>query len=281
MSESDNVDPHPAPPPGPRRFDARAFLLAALRVLIEIVLSLAVGCAVAYQTYVLACDAFKCSSGTNYAAIPIMLVAAVVGIVTVGVYFLIYRIKGRALRTRLAIDAVAVVAVLVLLVYPVAQTHWREAARQEKFRAQQKAANDKYAAARLEWIANLRASDMRGPPGAVPPMLKSDDDGIKVVVENITAKGMTVALTRVIENASAATGWRGCPMRTSGKVGGTYHSYWLNSGERATYEADANCAQRFRGAAVEYRVGKDARDTGWWSDSAFAAPDGRQNQTGE
>ena len=122
---------------------------------------------------------------------------------------------------------------------------------------------------------------MRGPPGAVPPMLKSDDDGIKVVVENITAKGMTVALTRVIENASAATGWRGCPMRTSGKVGGTYHSYWLNSGERATYEADANCAQRFRGAAVEYRVGKDARDTGWWSDSAFAAPDGRQNQTGE
>lgn len=266
---------------GPRRFDVRAFLRAALRVLIEIVLSLAVGCAAAYQTFVIACDAAKCNSGTNTAAIPIMLLAAVVGVVAVGVYFLIYRIKGRVLRVRHALDAVAIVAVLVLLVYPLVQTELRERARQEQFRAQQKAADDKYQAARLAWIAKLRASDAHGPPGAVPPMLKAEDDGIKVVVENTTAKGLTVALTRVIEQPSAPTGWRGCPMRTSGKTGGTYHSYWVGPGERITYEPDAPCAEKFRGAAVEYRIGKDQRDIGWWSESAFAAPDGRQNQTGD
>lgn len=266
---------------GPSRFDVRAFLRAALRLMLEIVLSLAVGSAAAYQTFVLACEAAKCNSGTNYAAIPIMLLAGVVGIVAVGVFFLIYRIKGRVLRARHAIDAVAVVAVFVLLVYPLVQTQWREQARQEQFKAQQKAAEEKYRAERMAWMEKLRASDAHGPPGTVPPMLKADDDGIKVVVENTTAKGLTVALTRVIEQPSAPTGWRGCPMRTSGKTGGTYHSYWVGPGERITYESDAPCAERFRGAAVEYRVGKDPRDVGWWSDSAFAAPDGRQNQTGE
>lgn len=266
---------------GLSRFDVRAFLRTALRVLIEIVLSLAVGCVAAYQTYVIACGAFKCSSGTNYAAIPIMVVALVAGIVAVGVYFLIYRIKGRVRRTRHAIDAVAIVAVLVLLVYPLVQTELRERERQEQFRAQQKAADDKYQAERLAWIAKLRASDAHGPPGAVPPMLKAEDDGIRIVVENITSKALTVALTRVIEQPSAPTGWRGCPMRTSGRVGGTYHSYSLSPGERVTYEPDAPCAEKFRGAAVEYRIGKDQRDIGWWSESAFAAPGGRQNQTGD
>ena len=282
MSESDNKYRDPLPPaqPGPPRFDLRAFLRVLLRLLIEIVLSLAVGCAAAYQTYVIACDAFKCDGG-SFVALPIMLGAAIVGFMAVGVLFLIYRIKGRAPNARRVIDAVAIVGVIVLLVYPLVQRDLRERERQAQLAAQTKAANAKYQAERLAWIANLRTSGAHGPAGATPPMLNIDDDGIKVVVENITSKAVMVALTRVIEDPSAPTGWRGCAMRTSGKVGGTYYFYSLSAGERATYAPYDNCAATFRGAAVEYRVGKDARDTGWWSDSAFTAADGREYQSGQ
>jgi len=258
----------------------REFLRRLLRVLIEIVLSLAVGCAAAYQAYVVACDAFHCSGG-SFVAIPIMLGAVVAGLMAAAVFFVIYRIKGRAPNTRRVIDAVAIVGVIALLVYPVAKIYADEDALREQIAAQQKAAAEKFNAARLAWIANLRASDAHGAPGVVPPMLKVEDDGINVVVENISSKAVIVALARVIEDAAAPTGWRGCAMRTSGKVGGTYYFYSLNAGERATYAAYDNCAEMFRGAAIEYRVGKDARDTGWWSDSAFAAPDGREYQSGE
>ena len=53
----------------------------------------------------------------------------------------------------------------------------------------------------------------------------------------------------------------------------------INIGSRqATVQlhADARCADAFVGAPVEYRVGNDSSEIdGWWSDSAFTAPEGR------
>ncbi len=58
-----------------------------------------------------------------------------------------------------------------------------------------------------------------------------------------------------------------------------YHRYSMAPGETMRFRPDPGCARAFAGAAIEYRVGNDPRDEGWWSDSAFAAPDGGDRGT--
>jgi hypothetical protein len=43
-----------------------------------------------------------------------------------------------------------------------------------------------------------------------------------------------------------------------------------------TYVLRKECAPMFRDAQIEFRVGNESGDIGWWSDSAFAKPKGRE-----
>jgi hypothetical protein len=144
-------------------------------------------------------------------------------------------------------------------------------------RASSAAAEQRYAAEKLRWIESLKATPRsHGPVGTVPPMLEVDDDGVEVHVANRSAKATQVAIARVREDAGAPGGWRGCALFDESS-GSRYHQVWLPVGARATLRADPRCAEDLAGAPLEYRVGFEANDSeGWWSDSAFTAPSGRE-----
>lgn len=115
-------------------------------------------------------------------------------------------------------------------------------------------------------------------PGLVPPLVEAHEAGDGVTVRNTSDQPLMVALARVRE-ADGPGGWRGCGMYTSGRHGGgRYYYYSLAPGESAEYLPYDSCAAAFRGAPLEYRIGRDRSDRGWWSDSAFAAPKGREHE---
>ncbi len=57
---------------------------------------------------------------------------------------------------------------------------------------------------------------------------------------------------------------------------GSPEFYTLNPGESARFFPDPACANSFTGAIIEYRVGYGPPEAGWWSDSAIATPEGRE-----
>jgi hypothetical protein len=92
-------------------------------------------------------------------------------------------------------------------------------------------------------------------------------------VTNASKIWMTVALAKVHPDAASPDGWRGCAMYSESDQG--YYRYSIGPGKSTRYRLDPACAAAHAGDAIEYRVGDDAREQGWWSDSAFATPDGR------
>jgi hypothetical protein len=122
---------------------------------------------------------------------------------------------------------------------------------------------------RAEWIDSLKAH-AHGAPGEVPPMLTVADEGADAVVTNRSGRVIIVALARVLPDPTAPGGWRACPMHTS-----AHSAFRTSVGTRQPerFQLAANCAQTFTGAPIEYRVGNNPPDEGWWSDSAIATPD--------
>jgi hypothetical protein len=127
---------------------------------------------------------------------------------------------------------------------------------------------------REEWIAALRQNpDGHGPPGVVPLMLEVVDDGRGAEVTNTTQEWLTVALARVFQGNQGQ--WHACPLLTVGEISDSYR-FSIGPGQTARYAPLPDCAAAFDGAPLEYRVGDPFRDaTGWWSDTAFAVPNGR------
>ncbi|HEY7671142.1 MAG TPA: hypothetical protein VIC71_02910 [Gammaproteobacteria bacterium] len=104
-------------------------------------------------------------------------------------------------------------------------------------------------------------------------MLAVVDDGRGALVTNMTQEWLTVALARVLPDSQGE--WRACPLLTVGKVS-DYYRYSIGPGQTAQYAPLLRCAAAFERAPLEYRVGDPLPNaTGWWSDSAFAAPNGR------
>ena len=57
--------------------------------------------------------------------------------------------------------------------------------------------------------------------------------------------------------------------------GGGYYTF-VSPGKTRVFIPNTPCGLSFRGAAIEYRVGHRPPEIGWWSDSAFAKPEGRE-----
>jgi hypothetical protein len=140
-------------------------------------------------------------------------------------------------------------------------------------------------AARELWVQGLIAERRYGPPGTVPPMLEErpSDAGFAVTIRNVGASEIVVALGRVAADPSASGGWRGCAY--TGYAGeGPQDWVTLGVGQSAVFELEPYCAELFLelDAYLEYRVGNETVPvaSGWWTTSAFAAPQGRADERG-
>lgn len=160
---------------------------------------------------------------------------------------------------------------MIGLVRPLVQ---KDALRQERVAAQHQVEIDsdkRYAA----WVEQLKLSTNHGSPGVVPPMLKVEDNGASIQVQNFAEKRVSLALGRVRQDPTAPGGWKRCGAyvdRPHSRPSGVS----LNPGEMATYRLYENCAEEFKSAPIEYRVGGrrgmySSDEIGWWSDSAFTA----------
>jgi len=173
-------------------------------------------------------------------------------------------------RARYTLDAVAA----LIAVATIGTAYWRAYSAEAEARGAAEAARRNEAAVREAWVAELRQHPERhGAPGVVPPMLQVVDLGQGVEVTNTTADWLVVALARVLEDQQGQ--WRACALLTVGEIS-DYYSYSIGPGRTVRYAPIPDCAAGFVGAPLEYRVGEPFRnDVGFWSDSAFATPEGR------
>lgn len=259
--------------------DARfeASLSARLLRKVEIAVAIGVGLSLGYQLMRWIGSAVRGEMG--FGGVAFLLVALVVAVIGGGVFAAVAAAQGARLKRRALVLAGGVACILLLFVLPMqrsaVQQHQEALEREERGREAQQELD----ARTTEWREALRADGRHGPPGTVPPMLRVEDDGERVQVTNAMSSALTVALARVREDGAAPGGVSACAMRTRGRHGGNYYWYALAAGETAVFEPlTPACAERFRGAPVEYRVGRAPGEQGWWSDSAFAAPAGRENE---
>jgi hypothetical protein len=136
--------------------------------------------------------------------------------------------------------------------------------------------DDRYG--RDRFLAARRDSATHGPPGQVPGVLAVQDDGMVAQVELLDTlrPDLPLALARVRPDPARPGGWSGCPMRADGAQT-KYGAYLLRPGAALSFTLAPRCAEAFRDAPLEFRVGswKAGGDSpGWWSDSALAVPDG-------
>ncbi len=247
---------------------------------LERILGAALALAVGAQTYGVICSALRCSdSGVG---LPFLFIASMAGLLAVGLYLKLVEDWRFQWPLRLAASGVALLLFIVLLVLPVHRSGQHLVERQAVQQQERVLTEFHQQKADAAWQAALLASGANGPPGTVPPGLRVEPGGAGVVVTNTTSRQLIIALARVREDAKAPGGWRACAMHTDGSSRGTlrFHSYGLNAGESATFVGFAPCADAFRDAPIEYRVGRRPDDTGWWSDSAFTAPAGREHADG-
>ena len=201
-----------------------------------------------------------------------VVTGVVVGILSAAGYWVVALTLGLAGRTRVRYTLDAVVAAVAAVTY--GSLAWQEhrAATTHAAAAETAARNE--ATAREQWIAALRQDpNAHGPPGVMPPMLEVSDDGSGVRVTNTTSEWLTVALARVLQDNQGA--WHACPLLTVGEVS-DYYRFSIGPGSTAQYAPIPSCAVGFEGAPLEYRVGHPLLDRiGYWSDTAFAVPNGR------
>ena len=203
------------------------------------------------------------------------LFALALGMVVAAIYLGIVFTR-RNFLVRLAIDIAATLFVVFGHVIP---THRAEVEQktEEQARAVRLKAADEASKIKLDaWLTEMKQAGNHGPPGQVPPMLTVEDDGTTVRVQNDSDRGIRIALARVREDSTVPGGWKGCGMYTTDGGGGKY--FWIiDSNKSITYVTREPCAPQFRGAPIEYRVGERPPENGWWSDSAFAKPEGRED----
>jgi hypothetical protein len=202
----------------------------------------------------------------------VVVPAIVVAVVIAGAHCAVALVLGLAGRRRARYGLDAIAAVVGGGTY--GGLMWQDYSTQAHYRAERAAAERSEAAEREAWIAALAENpNGHGPPGVVPPMLTVVDDGRGATVTNGTQEWLTVALARVLQDVQGE--WRACPLLTVGEVS-AYYRFSIGPGRTARYAPVPDCAARFEGAPLEYRVGDPVRNaTGWWSDTAFAVPDGR------
>lgn len=134
-------------------------------------------------------------------------------------------------------------------------------------------ARDESKEARAAFLRELRESGAHGPAGMVPPMLGvMQDSSARITITNRGDTPVYVALARVKESPGSTPRWRGCDMDRL-MSGGIYAL--IKPRETWFIDPGPLCPGDLREGTLEYRVGKIPGDTGWWSDSAFEAPDGR------
>jgi hypothetical protein len=237
----------------------------------ELVIAFGFGFALFWIATALACRAVSpvCDSAGGLAVVVAGLGLSVLAGAGYWLLALSLGLAGRR-RARYVLDAVA--AAVAIGTFSVLK--WQEWSTQAEHRAAVEAAASSEAATREAWIAALRQDpDAHGPPGVVPPMLRVIDDGRGVEVTNVRQDWAMLALARVREDNQGV--WQACPLLTVGEVS-DYYRFALGADETASFAPVPGCAAAFDGAPLEYRVGDPLQNPvgGWWSDSAFAAPNG-------
>ena len=247
---------------------------------VERVLGVVLALAVASQTHNMACAVQGCANAGI--GLPFLFVAAVAGLLAIGLYHKLLQDWRFQWGPRLAASGVVVVLIGVLLVLPVhrsGQALMEQKTAQQAERVKEEAARQ---AADEAWRTDLLARGDHGPPGVVPPMLRVEAGDTGVIVTNSADKPVTVALFRVREDATAPGGWRACSMHTTGPHGTAMRFYHisLGPGESTIFVNFETCPSSFNDATIEYRVGHRQEEVGWWSDSALAVPDRRDGADG-
>jgi hypothetical protein len=193
------------------------------------------------------------------------------------------RPEGSSLWLREGIVAIVFVVGFLL---PVRQNAVERDDQDERQRVQRETAeaeHERRQEERLEaGMQAMRASNRFAPPGVAPPDFEVVDDGATVRVTYHGTESSSISLARVMEDATQPGGWRGCALWTAGKIGGgRYYSHFVESGMTLTFNMYDDCIAEFRDAPLEFRVGhpelggeRGAR--AWWSESAFARPEGRE-----
>jgi len=204
--------------------------------------------------------------------------AFLLGIIGGALFYSLSRAQRDKPLHRIGVLGAGCLGFLLLFVLPLQRSVEEHRVQSAERELQAREAQAELDAMRAAWLEELRADGHHGPPGQVPPQISVEDDGAKVVVTNTTARSFTVALARVRENATLPGGYEACALVTEGQHS-RYHRFWLAAGTAASFvPLTPQCGDHLRGAPVEYRVGEYPDATAFWSDSAFAAPKGRENQ---
>lgn len=237
--------------------------------LVEVPVAIGLGFAAFEAVYWLGCSFSHC---VDLSGLPWLIAGVIAGLGAAVCYWLaMLRSGGPPFRRRLIWDGVVLTIGIASYVVPVTLSHLAQA---RSIQAANDAARER-ALQRDAWIASLRTR-AHGAPGDVPPMLSIADEGAVVTVTNASATAKTVALAKVVPNANSADGWSGCAMYSETAQG--YYRYSIGPRQTVRYRLEPACAVAFAGALIEYRVGDGPGDEGWWSDSAFATPDGRNRR---
>jgi uncharacterized membrane protein len=254
------------------RYDNRGTFLSAILTLIELAIALGLCCMVQYQIY----QAGRRASGheLSVAGVALSFVALCIGLVVAMIFFWKVHRDAR-FGMWLTLNIFSSLAIASGLAAPLAKN---EALRQKEVKASREVEQADIAS-RAAWIERLKSSASHGPPGIVPPMLKVEDHGTTIRVQNIGKEEVRVALGKVSQDSTAPGGWKWCGTSVEDHPGLTGIS--LGSGKVATYRLYGNCAAHFEEAPIEYRVGGvtgifSPNQIGWWSDSAFPVA-GRRN----
>ena len=212
-----------------------------------------------------------------------MGLAVVAALFCCSLYYVLVR-KVVSIPAALGMHAVAAVLAWTLWIVPMRAAGVAQVVEQEVRTAQMRQAGAEGAGARTKWIATLAASERRGPPGTFPEDTVSiADDGDTATVTNRTNLQLTVALARVREvpgpgpgDAGTAARWTGCGMYAE-RGSARYHWHSLSPGMSVSWRLREPCADAYRGAPLEVRIGKEPSDNAaWWADSAFEKPGGRE-----
>jgi hypothetical protein len=205
--------------------------------------------------------------------------AFIFGIVS-GIVFVVFTATRRDPKLRFKVDIAGMVFAIVAFVIPVTYKDYARRADKnalaERGAAEEKASQIKFNA----WLENMKKTGQHGPPGAVPPMLAVEDDGVVVRVLNNSDQEIMLALARVREDSSFPGAWKGCGMRHADNddpnAGRRGYYVFVSPKKTRVFLLNTPCELSFRGVAIEYRVGQRPPEIGWWSDSAFTKPEGRE-----
>jgi hypothetical protein len=238
-----------------------------------------IGVGVALATFQLLLELIRLWIGTELFGGYIFGLGALILSGAVGLGFAVFALTRRNPKYRLTVDIAGIVFWIVAFVIPMQYRGYtqqaEEQARAEKAVMEGQAYQIKFNA----WLENMKKTGQHGPPGVVPPMLSVQDQGTTVKVMNILDKEIVITLARVRQDPTAPGGWKGCGMYTDsppGMGGGRFYHYTLSPKDHLTFSTHENCASAFLETPIEYRVGRRAGDIGWWSNSAFAKPEGRE-----